>query len=394
MENTLKLESCPCCGNKEIEDFETYTNFPSFLFPVDGDLLNKIESGDLTLNYCKNCAHIFSSNIDQNLLNKIYTSYYSDYPFDADESFFSYYREPFKNFFNLVADNLKLPQQSKKLLEIGCSKPSNLNQFVEKGYLCTGVDPSPLSNTVSVNKNIHLISSYYEATRFDEKFNIIVSRFNLEHIVDLSLHTQKIFEDLDDNGTLIIQVPNVSYYLENRQPFFAAHEHLHYFSESSLNILLENSGFRLISIFSRSQPSILACYKKKLTHNDLFDESYDFPTGLKSWMHNKSLTKLKLNEALKPNMTVIFYGCGLSLFWALENINFDNCENLKIIIVDDNPNYIKKYLPCYNFEVLNPNSINFAEADLIVLTMNPFFRPNVKSKIKKYCQNIQIFDEI
>ena len=26
----------------------------------------------------------------------------------------------------------------------------------------------------------------------------------------------------DDNGTLIIQVPNVSYYLENRQPFFEA----------------------------------------------------------------------------------------------------------------------------------------------------------------------------
>jgi 2-polyprenyl-3-methyl-5-hydroxy-6-metoxy-1,4-benzoquinol methylase len=391
-----KKLKCACCENENIIDWVSYINLPGFLFPVGIDLVDQIDAKALNLKYCNICNHIFYTDIDQSFLDKIYTEYYANYPFDSDESLFSIYRKPFNYFFDLITTNMLPESGSKKLLEIGCSKPSNLNQFVEKGYSCTGIDPSPLSQNEFNNDKINMISGYYENVKLNEKYNIIISRFNLEHITDLKTHTQKMREDLDDNGIVIIQVPNIAYYIEKKQPLFVAHEHIHYFFETSLNRLFEQQGFKSISNFSFSQPSILACYTKNTNFLETINtnNNNNMYKDLKSWSLQNESKKNTINKILSDKTKVTFYGCGLSLFWVLENISLEIFKKLKISIVDDNPSYIEKYLPFYRIKVQDPSKFDFAETDLVVLTLNPLYRPKVKHKIEKKFQNIKLFEDV
>ena len=115
---------------------------------------------------------------------------------------------------------------------------------------------------------------------------------------------------------------------------------------------------------------------------------------LKSWSLQNVSTKVTINKILSDKKKVTFYGCGLSLFWVLENISSEIFKKLKISIVDDNPSYIEKYLPFYRIKIQDSSTFDFAETDLVVLTLNPLYRPKVKSKIEKKFQNTKIFEDV
>ena len=77
-----------------------------------------------------------------------------------------------------------------------------------------------------------MVDSFYERHMFEEKFDCIVSRFNLEHILDLNEFMEKIKTDLKPSCLLFIQVPNSQNFLSNGIINIFAHEHAHYFCEA------------------------------------------------------------------------------------------------------------------------------------------------------------------
>ena len=87
-------------------------------------------------------------------------------------------------------------------------------------------------------------------------FDLIVSQFNLEHIIDVQAFVSKIHFALNSNGLFILQVPDISDFVRNKMPNFLAHEHIQYFTKDSLSKLLESQGFKNI-LWGEEGPSLI-----------------------------------------------------------------------------------------------------------------------------------------
>jgi len=370
--------ACPACGGFASCSTMNFPDFPAFLFPMAKGLAEKVEVADLELSLCQDCGHIFQAKTDKTLLSRIYCEYYTNYPYDVDEAMTHAYRQPFNQFFDLMLPAHAVGPTA-KLLEIGCSRPENMQPFVEKGWTCTGIDPSPLANDANAKSNIRILSGYYEETAAVEPVDVIVSRFNLEHITDLSGHLLKMKHDLKDEGRVIVQVPNVSYYLENRQPLFVAHEHIHYFSQNSLTTLFERFGFTTVACYSAKQPSVLACFEKTTLSCGPGDPVAGLIEGYKANIFSKADD---LARHLRGKERVVFYGCGLALYWVLSVLR-DRLPP-QVTVIDDNPAHAGKALPFHDFTVHLPTTELLDQADLVILTLNPLYHERVMSRLRSH----------
>lgn len=367
---------CPVCGAADCRPSLDYPDFPAFLFPMSREKASAIEKRHLGLHLCPECGHLFQAEVDQALLSLIYGDYYANYPYDGSEAMNQAYRRPFDLFCELMLAT-HASGANPRLLEIGCSRPDNMLPFAAMGYECVGVDPSPLADGQHRHEGIRLVSGYYEQTPLDGEFDVIVSRFNLEHIPDLRVHLGKMNEDLKHGGRAIVQVPNVAYYLENLQPLFVAHEHIHYFSLNSLMHLFEAHGLMPVSCYAAGQPSLLACFKKGGTGMRVTAESAT--ALLPAFQANIAAKAKELAEQLSDCEHVVFYGCGLALFWALHTLA-DRLPG-KVVVVDDNPALIGKNLPVYGLPVESPDPARLADAELVVLTLNPIYHERVVARL-------------
>lgn len=251
---------CPICNSDKTSNFLSIDNLPLILFPVKGEMRDNILNKTIDSYFCDECTHIFKKPLDENESDIIYKKYYSFYPFDNLESMNASYRKPFADLFSRVLTRVK-DKKFKTLLEVGCSSGKQLETYNGYNLECFGIDPSPLNEM-----NNNFISGKYEEYKFKNKFDIIVSRFNLEHINNINYFLQKIYSDLSVDGLVFIQVPNIKTYIENLIPLFLSHEHIHYFNPYSLFLAVNNNQFEIIDAEYDDKQSIILGLKKKLSN--------------------------------------------------------------------------------------------------------------------------------
>lgn len=77
--------------------------------------------------------------------------------------------------------------------------------------------------------------------------DLIVTYYVFEHVVGLPEMLADIHRVLADNGTLVIEVPDICYY-PHKLDGIALHEHVNHFSIRSLRALLARAGFRMTAM--------------------------------------------------------------------------------------------------------------------------------------------------
>lgn len=149
---------------------------------------------------------------------------------------------------------LKSHVKGEKLLEIGSGEGFLLEWFEKNGYDVFGVEPSK-DNLSVIQKKLKkgkCITGYIEdAYTLKDRFNIIVLSHVLEHLVDCQESLIKLGKLLEPNGIIFIEVPNC------QNPKTLEHSiytqpHIHHFSKSNLEMLVQNCGYIVIknSVFS------------------------------------------------------------------------------------------------------------------------------------------------
>jgi 2-polyprenyl-3-methyl-5-hydroxy-6-metoxy-1,4-benzoquinol methylase len=78
----------------------------------------------------------------------------------------------------------------------------------------------------------------------------------IEHVLSPNQFINKINKILNKNAFIVIRTPNLSsleryVFVEKFHSF--KREHIQYFSVSSLSIMLNNNGFKIIKIFTKTQ---------------------------------------------------------------------------------------------------------------------------------------------
>ena len=152
------------------------------------------------------------------------------------------------------------------VLEIGCNDGSFMELLLERGvHEPIGIEPAKDAFEIAIKKGLNVKNRFFDANLAEElgekQFDIIVTRQVLEHILNLQEFICSIRSVLKDEGTLVIEIPDSSWNLEQLD-YALWEEHVNYFTISTLNKLLVENGFRIIhketTLFSGKALTVLA----------------------------------------------------------------------------------------------------------------------------------------
>ncbi len=355
-------DKCPACLSNRTEQIAHYKNYPAILFPIEKEKRNRVATGNLQVFKCDTCGHLFLNDMNLDFNRRIYGVYYYLYPFKNLESMQRVYRDPFEKVFDFFYRG-----DQGSLLEIGCDNEQQMRKFVNSGVHCTAINPGATNSAI-----VEFIDGYYEDGTITGLFDYIVSRFNLEHIIDLDRYFENIAENLQEDGVALVQVPNVEMFLKINMLNVFAHEHPHYFCKTSFRSLIERTGYEILYLSEAIAPSLICAFRKTSAGGN----------PAKRLQTNESILKaIQLFLQQSAGKQVIFYGAGLTLSGILYSGQIDSklLRNLKVI--DDNPILHGRYMPNTCVRIESPIQCNVDKDTTILLTLNKIYYPTVINKL-------------
>ena len=154
-----------------------------------------------------------------------------------------------KHKFHLASSDLPVG----KLLDIGCGVGDFLHVAENKGWQCTGVEPSEEAREIARQriKGDLLYSEDLEQLP-DQSFDLITMWHVLEHVDDLKWQVAQLQRLIKPNGRIVIAVPNYrSYDGRFYNAYWAAYDvprHLNHFNKTVLTKMFKTSGLSLVSM--------------------------------------------------------------------------------------------------------------------------------------------------
>jgi 2-polyprenyl-3-methyl-5-hydroxy-6-metoxy-1,4-benzoquinol methylase len=261
MNKLINIDSCPICKS----------NKSSIILKTDID--TKLQDIVLNINQCSNCKHNYTNPITApEFLNEIYSKFYYSYNYDIEQyktseksTFKKWYFEKYhsknyfiKGFIWLIGKQLAgypTPRRSYekiKVLDIGCGNGVLLNFLKSVGFETYGLELSPSAvNTAVKNGHICKLGTFDNVKYQDKFFSAITLIHVLEHFMDPVKELTEINRILEDNGELVIVVPNFNYvdrFIFNKYWMaLLASEHFQQFTFESLKNLVETVGFKIVT---------------------------------------------------------------------------------------------------------------------------------------------------
>lgn len=229
---------CLICGDaleifyKSVKDISVSSN--NFIFPYG-----------VTLLVCRKCRHL-QKHPDMRILDELYSSYETDSILPNNEQIKFDVDIPKTTSYRLIENSLEFFSGSflnkpLKMLDYGSGSGGMLHSF--KDFF-----PGAEIYAYDVSKHnaalFEGIAKYFwtDFETIDERFDFISAVYCLEHIYDVKEVILKIRSLLNDDGILMVQVPNIE---QNLWDIFV-YDHIHHFSVDSLCSLLSSLGFDVI----------------------------------------------------------------------------------------------------------------------------------------------------
>ena len=154
-------------------------------------------------------------------------------------------------------------KNNRNVLDFGSGEGYFLNKLKKRGIKACGVDSSATPSLTTVYKSI------FAEELNSQKLSHITAWHSIEHVHELEKTISRMYDLLDEKGTIIVGVPNyLSFDARYYKRFWAAYDvprHLWHFDKKSLKEVFENKGFKLV----KSSPMILDAY-----YVSLLSESY------------------------------------------------------------------------------------------------------------------------
>lgn len=178
-----------------------------------------------------------------------------------------------------------LSKSCQKLLDVGCGKGFFIKEAIAHGFDATGIDISEsginfAKNTLKLNVENISIEEYSKFESNQNKFDIVTLWATIEHVSDPFSLLSSINKCLKKNGYLFLDTglgnDKIEKFLTGHSQWYDALQHLFVFSETGLKILLNKSGFEIISIDRNFERNKIRKYIRYLRHLYLSFISYLF----------------------------------------------------------------------------------------------------------------------
>jgi SAM-dependent methyltransferase len=238
--------TCRSCGGAELDPVLSLGNTPLANSLLSREQLNEPEPRfPLDLIFCPACALVqitVTVPPEQLFSNYLYLSSYSD-------TMLAHARE--------LADRLRNERQLTKdslVVEIASNDGYLLRNYVEAGIPVLGIEPAQNIAKVAVERGVATLSEFFGAdvgqrlAAEGKKADVVHGHNVLAHVADLNGVVSGISAILKETGVAVIEVPYVGDLIEGTEFDTIYHEHLCYFSLTSLDHLFRRHGLRIVNV--------------------------------------------------------------------------------------------------------------------------------------------------
>lgn len=360
---------------------------------------------ELKLCYCEKCKTIqISKNINK---KKLFEKYVWNTGVSKKAISFSNYFFWYSNkFLN------KNPSEKTSILEIASNDGTFLMPFKKKGYFTLGIDPAKNLKKYHLKNKINTIIDFFDkknSLKIKKKyglFDFIFARNVIPHNYDAIKIIENSKRILKQDGTICIEFHYLGNILNGIQYDSIYHEHIFYFSLSSIINTLKIHKLTVVDILkSPISGGALIVYAKKHSKNIkiensvntlLNDEKKNKLNSLQTWKKfskNVQNHKIKFNENFvnlsKKYKNICCYGASArsSTFLNYVNLNYNHIR----YIFDKSELKVNKYSPGSKIKIINLSQINKIKPDLIIILAWNFKEEIIKELRNKYSYKNDFF---
>jgi hypothetical protein len=241
---SVLVERCQICGSTELQSIL----FLGYLPPVNtmnpiGSRPNEQPAYPAELLHCRVCSLVqLGLIVDPAIIFPPHYAYTSGTTRILRENFAELYREVMERF-PLGNDDL--------VVDIGSNDGTLLGNFKQGGHRVCGVEPTN-AHKIAVAAGIPAINAFFGPESAAEvrarygQASLVTAANVFAHIEDVHQIVDSLLSMLKDDGIFISESHYLASLMETLQYDTVYHEHLRYYSLSSLNHLLEMHGMEVV----------------------------------------------------------------------------------------------------------------------------------------------------
>jgi len=309
---TIKIKKCRLCYNKKLHKIYNFGNFYVSNF-VDFKNIKKGVKGPLSLVYCKNCKLLqLEHSAPQELMYRRFYWYRSGVTQTMKDSLYELYID--------IKNNLRI-KSNDLILDIGANDGTFLSYFKKDGIVTIGCEPAKnLQKSLKKNCNF-IINDFWSKKSYEKVFKnksiskpkVITAIGMFYDLEDPSQFIKDAAEILDDDGVFVAQLMCLHSMLKENDLGNICHEHLEFYSYSSLKYLFEKNGLKIFKIKKNNVNggSYRIYCKKNISKSIDYKENTslkDIQSFIKRIKTNKKIFLDFLKKSIKKNKKIFLYG--------------------------------------------------------------------------------------
>lgn len=264
-----------------------------------------------------------------------------------------------------------------------------VNNVLEIGagslYVAKGIkDLMSLNNYVIVDPSIresahdfHIIKEYFPSEKIGNlKFDLILAFNTLEHLPQPESFLVSLKDYLTDEGIVILTFPDCERQLRLGDLNVLLHEHINYFTESSLMRYLKKTGFELVQRHTFDDTFVILIKVNKNSKETktvvLNENEFDLlKNSQKAFEKSISNMKYLIDKQISLGNTIGFHGATNGLNTLLFLLDLSN--ETRIRIYDGDQNKVGKYLPSFNDKILSSHDISYSSNNIMIVSATSYY---------------------
>lgn len=367
---------CRCCDSQDISVVVDLGDSP-----LANNLLNDINSKDdlfpLKVMYCENCHNCQLSCVVPP--EKMFDTYL----------YVSSTTKTLRDHFDLAAksyiEEFGLNKMS-TVVDIGSNDGVGLVPYMSHGIRVLGIEPASNICKISEEKGIETINAYFDASSADKvieragKVDLVTASNVFAHSDHVKEITRNVFRMLKKDGCFVVEVQYLLDTIKDMTFDNIYHEHVNYWSVTSLNHFFERLGYCLVKVehIDTHGGSIRAFVKNSDSKVDssVFDylskeEQYGLTkkSTYESFFERIKQIKENVNSNLRMlksrNLRVVGYGSPAKATTALNY--FGVGTNYIDYVIEDNSLKHGKFLPGVKIPIYDKSKVEKQKPDVIVV---------------------------
>ncbi len=394
--NNMDKVKCSLCGLETLIDVVEYGQNPVSNDFIDSKKATNITNDvfSLALGYCTECNHIqLTKRISVDAIRPKYSWITYTEPEDhLDEISLELFKS---KFITEKSSILGSTYKDNSLLERFNS--SNIKNTKEVSNQDLSIHDLPIYGIETV---VEQLSKHNVIDNIKEKyglFDLIVTRHTVEHAIDARIFLLNLSQLLNNDGYMLIEIPDNEYLFESGNHAFVWEEHISYFTENSIKKLCKTIGADIV-LFKRYkypyEDSLVMLVKfDKNTNNLTIDNTKFLPDKIlskfsKSFQSEKIKWNKIIHQYKQNNLIISVFGAS---HLAVRFINYFGLGDMIDYVIDDNPSKSGYLMPGSGISIIKSSDMDQKGVNVCISTLSPDSERIVMKNMSSFIENGGLF---